>query len=274
MNISYIASSGRIYPLTAASIKIKEAKFHAWEFKPEGTELLNGFRISQMRKQAATYQIKLIVRGNPVARAATLDALHDDFENDVRNMQTGRIVWGDWYADGYVVASETVPHDGYTGHWTENTVDFYVPSGYWLKETKHSFTKASRPTTGFLEFPYDFEYDFTPPIASNATWDSGASFASDFKMEIKGYCINPRITINGHVYAINATIPWGNIATIDSRNKTVIRTGTWSTLNLFDARGKEQSVFEKIPMGVLSLSWGAFDFDLTLYDERSEPKWS
>ena len=55
MNISYIASSGRIYPLTAASIKIKEAKFHAWEFKPEGTELrliAVDEHMSNIRKQA------------------------------------------------------------------------------------------------------------------------------------------------------------------------------------------------------------------------------
>lgn len=273
MNISYIASSGNTYQLKATQIKIKDANFHTWEFKPEGTELANGFRVAKIRKQPATYQIKLIVRGTTEARETILNELHDDFESDVRNMQTGRIVWGDWYADGYVVVSETVPHPD-VDSWTENTIDFYIPSGYWLKETKHSFTKASRPVTGFLEFPYDFPYDFTPPVASAGTWDSGSSFAADFKMEIKGYCTNPRITINGHVYAINATIPWYNTATIDSRNKTVIRTGTWNTLNLFDARGKEQSVFEKIPAGVLTLSWGAFDFDLTLYEERSEPKWS
>lgn len=273
MNITYIASSGRIYPLTAAFIRIKDAKFHTWEFKPEGTELTNGFRVSKMRKQAATYQIKLIVRGNPVARAATLDALHDDFENDVRHMQTGKIVWGNWYADGYVVASETVPHND-VGRWTENTVDFYVPSGYWLKETKHSFTKASRPATGFLEFPYDFPYDFTPPVASADTWDSGSSFASDFKLVVKGPVTNPRITINGHVYLVNVLVDIYETLTIDSRNKTVEVTNYGIPQNAFDARGKEQSVFEKIPAGILTLEWGAFDFDLTLYEERSEPKWS
>jgi hypothetical protein len=38
-------------------------------------------------------------------------------------------------------------------------------------------------------------------------------------------------------------------------------------------RNKAESVFEQIPAKSLSLSWpGTFGFDLTLYEERSEPR--
>ena len=44
---------------------------------------------------------------------------------------------------------------------------------------------------------------------------------------------------------------------------------------MYNARNKLQSVFEKIPSGASVLSWeGDFGVDLTIFDERSEPKWS
>ena len=44
-------------------------------------------------------------------------------------------------------------------------------------------------------------------------------------------------------------------------------------INLFDYRDKTQSVFERIPGGNLRLNWtGTFGFDLTLFEERSEPR--
>ena len=44
-------------------------------------------------------------------------------------------------------------------------------------------------------------------------------------------------------------------------------------INAFDLRNKEESVFEQIPPGKLALDWsGTFGFDLTLYEERSEPR--
>ena len=46
-------------------------------------------------------------------------------------------------------------------------------------------------------------------------------------------------------------------------------------VNIFDLRDKTNSVFEPIPGGNINLIWsGAFGFDLTLYQERSEPRWT
>ena len=45
-------------------------------------------------------------------------------------------------------------------------------------------------------------------------------------------------------------------------------------VNLFDLRGKEFSVFEPIPGDVVTVTWnGSFGFDITLFEERSEPAW-
>ena len=45
-------------------------------------------------------------------------------------------------------------------------------------------------------------------------------------------------------------------------------------MNLFNVRGRDFYIFEKIPTGILNVSWsGSFGFDLNLLSERGEPKW-
>ena len=45
-------------------------------------------------------------------------------------------------------------------------------------------------------------------------------------------------------------------------------------VNIFDSREKKKSVFEKIKSGKNNVSWsGKFDFLLTIFEERAEPKW-
>lgn len=268
MNITYIASSGNVYPLITKQIRLKNANFHAWEFKAESTELVYGSRVSQFRKQSPTYQATIVIRGNPIARMAVLNALHDDFENDIRKLQPGKIIWGEWYCDCYITASETVP-SGDVNHWTENSIDIFIPSGFWMREETREFSAVTPTQTGYLDYPYDYEYDYTPTESTSVIWETGSPFPSDFVMTINGPCTNPRVTINGYPYVVNASIPIGETLVIDSKKHTVMMGDT----NLFDARGKEYSVFEKIPAGALDVAWDGFDFSITLMEERSEPKW-
>lgn len=268
MNITYIASSGNVYPLITKQIRLKNANFHAWEFKAESTELVYGSRVSQFRKQSPTYQATIVIRGNPIARMAVLNALHDDFENDLRKLQPGKIIWGEWYCDCYITASETVP-SGDVKHWTENSIDIFIPSGFWAREETKHFDIPSAPASEFLEYPYGYEYDYTPTSNTATTWETDSPFESDFEMRIYGPCVNPRVIINGYPYLVNVAVPEGSTLIINSKNHTVMMGGE----NCFDLRNKVTSVFQKIPAGALSVSYGGFAFDLTLFEERSEPKW-
>ena len=47
------------------------------------------------------------------------------------------------------------------------------------------------------------------------------------------------------------------------------------TINWFDKRGRDNYIFEAIPTGINAVTWnGTFDFDLTIIEKRSEPKWT
>lgn len=268
MNMNYIASSGRIYPLNAR-ILTREANYHTWEFSPQATKLKAGERVSYFRKPAASYKTAFIVRGSATQRRAILTALHDEFENDVRNNQPGRITFGNWYADCFIVSSATAPYSDAT-HWTENTIEIYVPSGMWFKEETKHFDEIAQSASAYLDYNFDYEYEYMSPTVGSATWITDASFPSEFELKIYGPCNNPRITVNGYPYVVYCTVPAGSTLIINSKDYAVTLDGE----SVFDLRNKAKSVFEKIPTGTLTLAWGNFTFDLTLFEERSEPKWS
>ena len=61
---------------------------------------------------------------------------------------------------------------------------------------------------------------------------------------------------------------------IDSAERTIWKNTNGILTNMFNERGFEYSVFEKMPSGTLSLSWtGDFGFELTLFLVRREPLW-
>lgn len=129
--------------------------------------------------------------------------------------------------------------------------------------------------TDFLDYPIEYDYDFYKGANGAETIARDFPFAADFKMDIFGPAASPAVYINGHEYGIDYTIDAGAYATIDSRNNTVILTQADTTkTNIFDYRKKDSNVFAEIPGGTLSVIWsGEFGFDLTIFEERSEPTW-
>ena len=272
VNVIYKASSGASYNLKTNGKWIREANFHKWEYTPRGTDLQFGKRISSFGKDVAIYKTTLVFHGTEISRAQQIAQLHEEFESDIRTMQPGRIIWGDWYADCYIVGSSTDPAEC---DWTENDINIYCANPFWIKEEERSFEKQDAPPVSqtFLDYTYDYNYDYYLAAIGTQKWIRTFPFASEFKMYIYGPVSNPRIAINGYPYQINDTLEATEYVVIDSRANTVTKyLASGTTANIFDKRNKEESVFEPIPGGTLSLNWtGLFGFDLVIYDERSEP---
>lgn len=268
MVITYVASSGNVYNLSAKRLQTQEANYFKWEYEPRGNALMYGEKLSYFHRDPLTYDTSLIVRGSVPQRRAILTALHDDFERDVRTKQPGTLHFGGWYCSCFITESVVNPVEEMT-HWTENKIGIYVPSGFWTKDESREFGTSETSTYPYLDYEYDYEYDYSESAYGNTTWVTDAPFESEFRMDIYGPVVNPRVVINGWAYIVYATISEGETLVIDSKEKTVM----CGDRNLFDNRNKAQSVFQPIPSGTLALSWGDFAFKLTLYEERSEPKW-
>ena len=108
-----------------------------------------------------------------------------------------------------------------------------------------------------------------------ATWDIDHVTASDFEMIMYGPCVNPYVIINGHTYTVYTDLEAGEYLVIDSRAYTATKyLSNGTTQNMFNERGLADSIFEKIPSGLLRINWsGDFGFDLTLFLERREARW-
>jgi len=148
----------------------------------------------------------------------------------------------------------------------------------WYREETYSFVSASGDATaigGGTDYPYDYTYDYAMSLTGrNIVCDSVGDNA--FRLRIYGQVQNPVVIIGGHTYAINGTIAAGESLLIDSMAKTImLTTSTGAKVNWFDKRVRDNYIFQPIPAGQNMVSWvGAFGFDLTVIEKRSEPRWT
>ena len=275
--LTYIAGvSGNEYKLKTDGIRSKTANYHIWQFDPDATELRFGVRLHAWKKAAQVYETTLYFEGSYEEKRATCDNLHNDFELDILEKVPGRIIWGDYYIECYMHGSSTYP--GEHNIYTVNDVNIYCPYPFWIRERKKSFYAQDEPTgeQPFLDYTFDFRYDFTYEDAGYSNWDTEHPFSSDFQLTIFGPAVNPTVLINDHIYRLDYTLESGEYVVVDSRANTItLHRANGTKRNLYNFRYLEQSIFEKIPGGVLTIYWsGAFGFDLLLYQERSEPTWN
>lgn len=269
--IKYIASSGKEYDLVSNGVVHCSANYYDWHWSAVGTVLQYGVRIANFSKQPAEYDVELFIYGTPEARKRLLTALHEDFENDLRNKTPGRLVWGDHYIDCYVTQSQSSPAQ--TWDYISNKIHIYAPYPFWVQEHKVSLPVSQETQSTYLDYTYDYTYDYAAPTVGTKVVKSDFAFDSEFQMIIYGPAVNPRVTINDYPYVLYATIPQGAYVVIDSKTKSITQHNTnGTTSNLFNFRNKATSIFQKIPGGDLSITWDAsFGVDITIFREKSEP---
>lgn len=194
-------------------------------------------------------------------------------EKDVQAMQHGRIVIGDYYLRCFVTASQKSNYLPSRKH-TELALTVSTDSPYWIKETKTTFGYGIVSEGTNLDFNNDFAYDYTSNMLGKELNNTGF-MPANFKMLIYGPAENPSVKIGGHAYTVNVSVARNEYLAIDSISKTVILKHTdGAETNCLNLRDKDSYIFEKIPSGVNLVSiTGDFKFDVTLLEERSEPKW-
>lgn len=186
----------------------------------------------------------------------------------------GRLYVNDTFLRCRIQASKKSNWKGYV--FSEVELTFIAPELAWVREQKKEFFPHLEPRADDgLDFPFDFPFDFADARRGTDTWEIDHVTASDFQMIVYGPCVNPKILINDYAYDVFTTLEANEYMIIDSRDYTVYKYLTNGTVqSLFDNRGLEQSVFEKIPSGMLRINWsGDFGFDLTLFLERREAQW-
>ena len=273
VKIRYVSSSGNEYSLVSDGILHKEANYMQWSWTAVGTKLQYGQRIANFSRNAAAYKTTLLFHGIESKRRALIDALHDDWEQDLREVKPGRIYWEDWHIDCFIIDSSTEPTASRAN--TSNDITILAPRPFWQQDFELEFAKQEQTAgTPFLDYAYGYNYDYTRPVIGERSVARDFPFKADFKMTIFGPVVNPMVTINGYPYIFYMTVEEGEYLVVDSRARTVTLYGAGGVqTNAFDNRNKAESVFEQIKGGNLQVVWDAtFGFNLTIYHERSEPR--
>lgn len=277
VNVSYTASDGTVIPFQMDKLtRIKTANFHNWSYEPQILERRYGGRVIRFGKSAASYYTTLYFGGSTEGRKTRIDDFHTAIERDIRSTSAGRLTWGDWYIECFIRSSSTYPDEW--NDYTVNEVEIYAPYPFWLNEQTQSFAVQEFDPESYewLDYDYGFDYDYSPDPVGEGQVVIDAPGSSEFRLVFYGPVNMPTVTIAGIRRSVDVGLDEGEYLTIDSRKKTVIITrANGDTVNAFNYRSKEASIFTPIPSGTSSIVWsGKFGFDLTVYKERSEPAWT
>lgn len=274
MILKYESSNGNIFDLKAVPLRARTADFHDYSWTPQAVRLQYGDKLTRFDKPSATYRMKLDVSGTLDERKKALNRLHEAFDYDVWHQTPGKILHGDYYINGFVTMSKTGYHEPYT----ENEITIYCPNPFWVKESVYKFKQHEPVPQMYLDFPHRYAYDYYSELASDTVINVSSVIDADFRIRFY-YFYHPmsvKVLLDGIWRYIGISgLDAYDVIEFDSASKTIFLYQDGEKINIFDKRAKGSvSVFTPLKPGLVPVSWDRqFDFDLTIYERRSEPPW-
>lgn len=243
----------------------------AWEYTEANNKILSFEKGIRERSLPVTIMCKTEEEGNQKK-----NAMYEIMEKDVLAMQYGTLEIGQYKMQCFVKESAKSDFLISKKHM-QVYLSIVTDRPYWIKEKTYVFTQSGQQddSAEFLDFDIEYAYDYTNSMETLQLVNQNF-VASNFRLTIYGEALNPRISVNGHVYEVSGTVEAGQNLVIDSIEKTVnLNTKNGAKVNRFNERNRDSYIFEKIPAGDLTLARSDnFRFDLTLIEERGEPKWT
>ena len=248
-----------------------ELRNYSWEY-----DVVNN-RISRFYRSVTSRKLPLVVCCSTKEEADDArNRLLEVAEADVEALLPGKIYTGEYYTTGFITESKK---SDYRVHGRTCKIDLILTSQdpAWSRETVHVFgstDKGAAASRSGFDFPFDYDYDYSVSTASRQVVNNTVK-SSKFKLKIYGEATDPAVMINGHAYKVNGMVKAGESLLIDSLNKTIVLTTVSGTkINWFNNRDRHDYIFEPIPPGANNILYnGSFKFDLTIIEERSEPRW-
>lgn len=232
-------------------------------------------RISGFERGVTTKTLPIVILCNSEEEGIEIrNQLFEIGEKDVLSKEYGRITIGEYYMQCFITGSKKTEYLT-SKHYMLVTLTVTTDLPYWVKETVTTFNYDNGTQGKNLDYNNDFPYDYASTLL-NKRLNNTNFVPSNFRLRIYGPIENPRVIVNGHCYEVFKALEVNEYLTIDSTDKTIVLTHTdGSTENCFNLRNKDSYIFEKMPVGNSNVSSnGDSKFDITLLEERSEPKWT
>lgn len=270
MNICYENHVGERIDLDSGKVimQYQELYDYSWD-----AETKNG-KVSRFTRENATIPVTVAVTADTEEEYEHV--LHEFFsitEKDIISVKQGKLYLGMQYLKCFI--SGSIKNDAFMGvPFQMKNLSLVTDYPFWVQEHPYSFKKEDAIQTVGKRYAYCYAYRYANGLMNTAVINDHYADCN-FKMIIYGPIIDPMVYIGGHPYFVHIILEDREYLEIDSAAGTVVKvTAFGERVNAFNNRSFTDSVFEPVHPGRQMIGWsGLFDFDLTLYEERSEPKW-
>ena len=274
-DIYYVNSNNEKIDLLEPPYMLQTGELFGYKWNYESKQRLGGGgKITNIRKDLEERTLTLSIVNYGVENyEEAIDYLHEITDIDVLKKTPGRLYVGGMYLNCYVTASEKSEWEPEAGY-IDVSLTLAVEYPMWVVENPYTFHSFGISSTNNKRYPRRYPYRYANGM--NSTYIINPHFVnSNFKLIIYGPVVNPMVTIGGVSYLVNAILEEGEYLVIDSRSRTIIKVKkNGEQENLYHNRQKGRNFFRKVAPGRQPISWtGKFNFDLTIYEERGEPKW-
>lgn len=265
--LEYHASTGEVVNLSGASGLYAETalelRSHKWSYELAARSLTG----SQLQAREFPLDLK-------VTDLSAYDRLRALADSDMRTGQPGMLVADGWQCSAYLTASS---HQSLIPGLLSTSLTVAQLSAWW-RDTSRQYVWGQSHDASWLDYPYDYAADYAG-MAITGSVTVTARTGVRVCLRIFGPVANPYILIGGNRYQANVSVPAGSRLEIDGRGgvKTarIIRDdGTVTNAFASLARGSGMYPFAPITYGSHSVVWQAFDWELIMREERSEPLWT
>lgn len=229
-------------------------------------------KIAGFTQKISKKKLPVLIYGD---KKTIANRLLEVIEKDVLANEPGKLYAGNYYLSGYFIASAKTDYN--RKDILKLTLTFVCNGSNWINSSSYVFRtwdEGEEQELG-LGYAYDYPYDYTSPISTQNFRNLGF-MPANFIINIYGPVVNPSVIISGHVHSVNIALAANEILTINSVDKTIVKTDAQGRkTNQYANRDLDHYVFEKIPAGLNTLVVNPVcNVDITVLEERSEPAWT
>ena len=237
---------------------------HKWKSEKNNEQIIN------FTKDTGSFKIPIAILKLSKERYNNIINM---VEKDIRNLKSGKLVYGDWYLPGYFSAVElkTIYNKGKK---LILELEYTPDNKYWIKNRKYIYKKEDYADMEEDDYTYDFPYSYSSVLNMHEITND-SSIPCNHITRIYGPVINPCVIVGGYQFKINVELYSNEYLDIDTFDKTVIKTtAKGEKVNAYSLKDKDCYIYQKIDTGTNSvIITPDCNVDITLIYERSEPEW-
>lgn len=277
-DIYYLNSAGEKLDLCSWPYMIYGGDILEYDWSYESTSNYGkaGGKIKNFTKSVENKSLNLTIAGqSELLYRKAVDTLADAVEFDIANLSPGKLYVNGSYIECYI---KGIKPDEWVCSCDFMDVELILSVEYpfWLKEKECVFRRTGQMSVGNKRYPGKYPCRYPNGQTKGLVYQTFIK-PCDFKLTINGPSVNPSVEIGDNVYGITGRIEEHEYVVIDTRRgfvrKYLNNAGAYE--NLYNARTRDNSIYEKLPTGTLNITWtGEFDFSLKMFEERSFPKWN